>query len=379
MHINRHSALLAFLEESGEPSFRYKQLCQAIFKEASLTYPSLTTLPMALREKIVTRFGRDILTLKKVDEQSDLQSTKYLFELRDGKRIESVYMQFQDGLRSLCLSTQVGCTCKCSFCATGGIGFKRNLTSDEIIDQVLYVLKTNRPSNEKQSNTPTNPSGNANAERDTLPPSLHSLTQGAAIDRITIMGMGEALLNPNLFEALTLLTSKHFMGISPYRISVSTVGIVPGILQLTQKFPSITLTFSLHFPFQKEREKWMPMASTYPLSSIFQALDAHAEKTNQKVYLAYLVLEGINDTSEHVEELKKIFKNRKQLRPLYHLNLISFHPIAGQSISPTSKQAALNFQKKLSFFGIPATIRQSFGKSLNAACGQLVAGYQPKK
>ena len=335
--------VIQFLEKRGEPKFRIKQWKQAFFKEKCLNIEDLTTFSADLREDLSEWFGSNLHALKPLTILEDEQAKKYLFQLEDGKRVESVYMKFHEGIRSLCISTQVGCPCACAFCATGGIGFKRNLTLDEILGQVLYVAK---------------------------------MTEG--IDRITVMGMGEAFLNPNIFDALDCLIAPDMFGLSPHRISVSTVGCIPGIRELTKRCPQITLTFSLHFPEQSLREQWMPSAKKYHLPEIFEALDEHVKATNKKVYLAYIVIDGINNRSEDLQHLVQLFKNRGSLAYLYHVNLIPFHPISGLDLQETPRIAAIQLQKQLEKYGIEATVRQSFGKSIKGACGQLAAGYKNK-
>lgn len=337
----RFQEIAEFIEKSGQANFRQKQWQQFYFKDSHLTFQDLTTFPLDLREELEERFGKYILSLKPIEILEDLQAKKYLFQLEDESRVESVFMRFQEGIRSLCISTQVGCPCACRFCATGGIGFKRNLNIDEILGQVLYVFKTNR-----------------------------------GLDRITIMGMGEALLNPYIFEALNSLTDSKAFGLSPHRISISTVGIIEGIQKLNAYYPNITLTFSLHFADQKLREQWMPSAKKYPLDAIFEILDERVRKTKRKIYLAYTLLEGINNRKEDLEHLESIFQQRGDLRYLYHINLIPFHTIPNLSILETSRSAAIYFQKQLEQRHIEATVRQSFGKSIQGACGQLAAGYR---
>ncbi|MDR0647438.1 MAG: radical SAM protein [Puniceicoccales bacterium] len=333
-------ALKDFLKQQQEPVFRHRQLQQALFQDPHLSFHELTTLPLPLREKLISAFGDNLLPLRLLRVQKDAQASKYLFELQDGERIESVYMQFQEGLKSLCISTQVGCACQCAFCATGKIGIQRNLTIEEILGQALYISKT-----------------------------------VTSIDRITIMGMGEALLNPYIFEVIHHLTAPDEFQLSPYKLSISTVGIVPGIRKLTQLYPQVTLTFSLHFPNQTLREQWMPMAQHYRLEDIFEALDERVKLTHRKIYLAYMVMDGINNRPQDLEALESIFEARGSLRHLYHVNLIPFHPISHLKVQETHKSVVLRFQKQLKQRRIVATVRQSFGKSIQAACGQLSAEY----
>jgi 23S rRNA m2A2503 methyltransferase len=330
-----------FLKERHEPDFRVKQWQQAFFKGKCLKFEDLTIFSEKLRADLIENFGERLHPVECATVESDEQACKYLLKMDDGARVECVYMKFHEGIKSLCISTQVGCPCACAFCATGGIGFKRNLTLDEILGQALYVAKT---------------------------------TEG--IDRITVMGMGEALLNPNIFDALRCLTAPNMFGLSPQRISMSTVGNIEGIHAMTQKFPQVTLTFSLHFPEQSLREQWMPTAKKYALKDIFEALDEHVRVTKKKVYLAYMVIDGINNRPQDIAHLRQWIQERGDLAYLYHINLIPFHPIPNLNLAETPRATAIQLQKELERYGIEATVRQSFGKSIQGACGQLAAGYK---
>lgn len=332
-----------FLKDRHEPDFRIKQWQQAFFKGKCLKFGDLTVFPETLRTDLNKNFGEHLHPVECLTIEQDEQARKYLLKMEDDARVECVYMKFHEGIKSLCISTQVGCPCTCAFCATGNIGFKRNLTLEEILGQVLFVAKT---------------------------------TDG--IDRITIMGMGEALLNPNIFEALHRLTAPNLFGLSPHRISMSTVGNIDGIRKMTQKFSQVTLTFSLHFPEQSLREQWMPTAKKYALKDIFEALDEHVRITKKKVYLAYMVIDGVNNRPQDIALLRQLIQERGDLAYLYHVNLIPFHPIPHLNLPETPRMLAIQLQKELERYGIEATVRQSFGKSIQGACGQLAAGYKKR-
>lgn len=343
MKDNTFDHVSQFLKDRHEPDFRLKQWQQAFFNGKCLKFEDLTIFPETLRKDLIKNFGERLHPIECLTVEKDEQACKYLLQMDDGERVECVYMKFHEGIKSLCISTQVGCPCACAFCATGHIGFKRNLTVDEILGQILFVSKT---------------------------------TEG--IDRITVMGMGEALLNPNIFEALHRLTNPKMFGLSPQRISVSTVGNIEGIHKMTQNFPQITLTFSFHFPEQSLREQWMPTAKKYPLKDIFEALDEHVRVTKKKIYLAYMVINGVNNRPKDIALLRQWIQERGDLAYLYHVNLIPFHPIPNLELSETPRALAIQLQKELEHYGIEATVRQSFGKSIRGACGQLAAGYKNK-
>jgi 23S rRNA (adenine-C8)-methyltransferase len=333
------------------PSYRMKQIAEAIYVQGVKEYSQITTLPKPLREKLSKELGNEILSLKSVLETKDDQAHKILFETRDGHKIETVRMVFKPTKErdrdhiSICISSQSGCPLGCKFCATGAIGFKKNLTPDEIADQVLYFRQL-----------------------------------GLDVGNISFMGMGEPLINEdNVFEAIRIFTDKDLMGIGKRHISVSTVGIVPGIKRLTKDFPQVNLAFSLHTPFEDQREEIMPVTKSYSIENVFQALDEHVRKTKRKVFIAYALFGGLNDSQKHAAALVKLIKSRGKHSYLYHVNLIRYN--AGDSAQvfkcPT-KEKVDSFRATLERFGISVTLRQSFGTNINAACGQLYGGYEKK-
>lgn len=307
----------------------------------------MSTLPKQLRDELPVKVG-DIMTAKSVHSISCPQTEKFLLELQDGQRIEAVAMEFlskEAGKNwvSLCISSQVGCGLGCVFCSTGTIGFKRNLSVDEIVAQPLWAH-----------------------------------LQGHNIHSIALMGMGEPLANPNVFSALEIFTDHELFNVSPRRISLSTTGIVPQLITLVKRFPNINVALSLHSPFQHQREELMPVAKTYALDDIFRVLDQHIIENKRKVFLAYVMLRGINDSIEHANALADLIKKRGQTAFLYHVNLIRYHKttISGKTFESSDGQRIREFQSALEQQHIPVTIRKSFGESIEAACGQLYANYK---
>ncbi len=339
---DRLKTLSSLLQE--EKAFRKEQVCLAIFRTPVKRYSEITTLSKKLRDSIIDALGDEILSLHVSKTHNVEQACKYLFELSDQNRIEAVRMEFQGDHTSLCISSQVGCLCQCSFCSTGKIGYQRNLSADEIVDQPLFFAKNDLP-----------------------------------FRNVAFMGMGEPFLNPNLFDALHILTSPKYMGLSERRLTLSTVGIPEGIARLTREFPQISLTLSLHSPFNEERNELVPFNKKYPIEELFELLEEHLVKTNKKTYIAYMIIPGKNDTLAHVQKLTSLLE-RKKLQHLFLVNLIRYNPPL-DALSPSvqnEKKSLFAFKDLLEKRNIHVTIRQSFGSEIGAACGQLAAEY-PRK
>ncbi len=345
-HTSRLETIKTLLETGNYPKFRFEQIKEAIFSAKISRYSQISNLPKDLKEQIINTLGDDILTLKFVHETRGQQAHKVLFETRDGHQIESVRLSYKlkSGIHhSLCISTQSGCALGCLFCATGAIGFRKNLTADEILDQVLYFQKNGLP-----------------------------------VDSIIFMGMGEPFSNPdNTFAAIDLMTNKDLLGISPRHLSISTVGIVPGIERLTRNYPNVNLAFSLHNPFNDERVKLMPVTNAYPIEKVMAAIDQHLAVTNRKVFLAYILLKDVNDSVRHATALADLVRATPDRLRLLHVNLIRYN--SGNTLTTFQKptnSVVEKFQAVLTQNKIHHTMRQDFGTDINAACGQLAANYK---
>lgn len=337
--------LKIFLSEQKQPSYRYQQIVQAIFRQKITDFNQIKVLPKTLRSELATHFGYFLKDNLAIKESAD-QATKVLFRFPDGEKVEAVEMSFEgshNGKRwkSLCLSSQVGCNLGCAFCATGKIGLHRNLTADEILQQVLYFELYSGP--------------------------LHS---------ISFMGMGEALLNSELFTALRTLTDHHLFNFSQRKLTVSTSGIVPGLRNIIEQFPHINLAFSLHSPFETERAQLMPIAKRYSTKEVMEILDQYIMQHHRKVFISYIMLQNINDSEKHLKALINFIKSRHlEARPYYHLNLIRYNSIPGDNFSCSPRSTIDHFIAEIAKAGICCTLRQSFGRKISAACGQLYGKY----
>lgn len=344
---NRISTITYILDSLNAPVYRRKQVLEGIYRQYISSYADLTVLPKEIRQALENGLGTQVLSINPVQEIHDNQANKVLFETKEHNRFEAVLMTFRpnesrsEEHQSLCLSSQSGCALGCTFCATGAIGLKQNLSADEITDQALYFLQQKR-----------------------------------IVKNIAFMGMGEPFANPSLFDALKVLTDKDKMAYSPRRISISTVGIIPGIKRLQKEFPNINLAFSLHTPFQEQRLQLMPVTKTYPIVDVMHALQEFVGSTNKRVFIAYVLLAGVNDSVDHAKELAKLIMRQGAKSYLYHVNLIRFNPgtTFKRFAAPETAQIEL-FQSILESRGITTTLRQSFGTEINAACGQLYAKY----
>ncbi|MDI4643483.1 Cfr family 23S rRNA (adenine(2503)-C(8))-methyltransferase [Cohnella hashimotonis] len=335
---SKYEMIQRLLSEWKQPAFRFQQIADAIFKQRIGEYDKMTILPKSIRNELVKQLGEHVLNVTPVMQKTSSQVNKVLFSIAGGERIEAVQLSYERGWKSYCISSQCGCGFACTFCATGTIGLKRNLTADEITDQLLY---------------------------------FH--LNGQALDSVSFMGMGEALANPHLFDALKILTDPRTFGLGHRRITVSTIGILPGIGRLAKEFPQVNLTFSLHSPFDEQRSELMPINKRYPLNEVFSKLDQHIRDTGRKVYIAYILLRGENDSNEHAEAIAALLKRRGSWEHLYHVNLIPYNAtdVTPESFQQSDKERVQGFVRILKSKGIHVTVRMQFGTDIDAACGQL--------
>lgn len=335
---SKYETIRRILSEFKQPEYRYAQIMDAIFKQNIDEYGQMTMLPKFLRDELNRILGPNVCSIVPVKELTSKQVSKVLFAIPGDERVEAVRLTYERGWKSYCISTQCGCGFGCKFCATGTIGLKRNLTADEITDQLLYFR-----------------------------------LNGHTLDSISFMGMGEALANPHIFDAMTILTEPYLFGLGHRRITISTIGLLPGIDKLTREFPQVNLTFSLHSPFDDQRSELMPINDRFPIRDVLMALDRHIRQTGRKVYIAYILLRGVNDSTAHAEAVAELLRGRGSWEHLYHVNLIPFNstevtPDSYRQSDPTRIRA---FARILKSKGISITVRTQFGSDINAACGQL--------
>lgn len=265
-------------------------------------------------------------------------ASKLLFETEEGLLIEAVILRVASGRTSLCVSSQVGCAAACRFCATGKMGIVRNLSSQEILDQVVISGQVLASENRK-------------------------------IRNVVFMGMGEPFHNEaSLFESLEFLMSSEFFHISPSKILVSTVGVIDGMLRCAQRFPAVNLALSLHSVRQDVRERLIPIARRYPIDLLKDAVRSINATTSRKVMIEYLMLDGVNDSSLDAREVIEWTSGLK-----IHVNLIPYNPIDdAPGLKGSSRNTLDQFASVLKQAGLTTTVRYSLGQNISAACGQLV-------
>ncbi len=316
---------------SKEPKFRITQVKKAIFQELISDWDDAKTLPKTLREKLNKSCPLSI------DAQLyDSSGTKKaLITLSDGAKIETVLLSHVDNRNTVCVSSQVGCPMKCSFCATGSMGFVRDLNKYEIIEQVLFFARILKKENKKITN-------------------------------VVYMGMGEPFLNyDNVIESIKILNDNNAFNIGARRISISTCGVIDGIKKLANEKMQINLAISLHASNNILRDKLMPINKKYKIEDILKAVDNYIEKTNRRVMFEYIMIKDINDSPKNAEELSRLMTKK-----LYMLNIIKYNE-TGQFKSSTDKKIR-EFMQILHDNTVKLTLRHSFGSDINAACGQLV-------
>lgn len=337
--IHDESRIKALLAELGEKPFRYAQIAHAVYKDLVSNVADITTISKELREKLAPELVITTLKLKSEETSDDGQTTKFLFETADGQMVESVVMRHLSGRNTLCVSCQAGCPMGCVFCATGKLGFLRNLDFSEILEQFDFVQKRLAKEDRKLRN-------------------------------VVFMGMGEPFLNyENLKTAIGILSNQKKYDISSRRITVSTCGIVPGINKFAADFPQVSLAISLHAPTDEARKAIMPVENTYPLEKLMEALDRYVEATNKRVFYEYIMISGVTDKVEYAGKLAALLKGR-----LAHVNFIPYNPgegIGGNGMKPTPRLIIEKFQAELEKAGVPSTVRHTMGDDIDAACGQL--------
>jgi len=318
----------------GEPAYRGAQLADWLYRRGAQSFDAMTNLPRGLRAALQERYRLSPFDAALRFPSRD-GSVRYLFTLPDGQRTEAVYMPYA-GRKTVCVSSMVGCPAGCAFCATGALGFGRNLRRGEIVGQLLAVAAGE---------------GVAPGE----------------IRNVVLMGMGEALLNyDNAIPAIRTLVSPAGLDLSPRRITLSTVGLPGRIRRLAEEAMPLVLALSLHAPDDETRRRIIPTAHAHAVADIMDAVRAYQQATGRRVTIEYTLLAGVNDAPAKARALAALLRGLKS-----HVNLIPFNPWPGSGFGESGPDATERFRAELERRKVPVSVRFSRGRDAGGACGQL--------
>ncbi len=324
----------------GHPRYRLDQVWAAMYAQGGEP-SSWTTLPKGLRDELAHALPRE-LSEKASSVSDDGDTIKFLFETSGGHRIETVLMKYSDRA-TVCVSTQAGCAMGCSFCATGQAGFSRHLTVGEIVEQVALAKEA-------------------------------AASTGRRLTNVVAMGMGEPLANEDaLWPAMQRIHDDF--GLSARHLTVSTVGLIPGIRRLAERPLPVTLAVSLHAARDELRNQLIPINRRYPIRDLMNACRDYVESRRRRMSFEWAMIDGVNDSVRDAEELARLCR---EIRPVVHVNLIPLNRTPGYPVSGSSHARIQAFRAVLDSAGVPVTVRRNRGNEIDAACGQLAAG-QPIK
>jgi 23S rRNA (adenine2503-C2)-methyltransferase len=345
----------------GEPRYRSIQLWEWLYRRLAANPAQMTNLPLPLRQRLVEETRVNPLETLYEQRSRDGQTVKWLFRLPDDVTVETVLMLY-DGegapdendakvppkkRRTVCISTQAGCAMGCVFCATGQTGLSRNLSAGEIVAQVLAAARWLRREDLSGLEIPDR--------------------SGERLTNVVVMGMGEPLANyDRTWQALRTITDGDGFNLGARHITVSTVGLMPGIRRMMEEPLQVNLAVSLHAPNDALREKLVPINGRYPIRDVMAAVRDYIERTHRRVTFEYALMNGINDSPSLAHDLAALLRGL-----LCHVNLIPLNPVAESPYQPSTPERAAAFQTVLEARGIPTTLRLRRGIDIDAGCGQL--------
>lgn len=330
-------SLIKILENWGEPGYRGKQIWEGLYKNLWSNFSEFTNLSSGFRQKLTENFSFNNLIPISTLESKDKQTRKSLFQLNDQKSVETVLMRYHNR-RTLCISTQSGCALACTFCATGQMGFGRNLSVGEIVEQVISFSQYLKQENSRLTN-------------------------------IVVMGMGEPFQNYDAtIQAIKRLNSPDGFNLGMRRITVSTVGIIPGIRRFAKDLPQVNLAISLHAADDELRTSMLPINKKYPINKLLETCREYTMQTGRRLTFEWTLIKGVNDTREQAQKLSALLEGM-----LCHVNLVPLNPTTGYDGNKSSRDRALEFKRELENKNIPCTIRVRRGIDIHAGCGQLAS------
>ncbi len=327
--------LTEVVQAMGLPKFRGKQLAEWLYKKSAADFHSMNNLPKGLREKLAESYTIERAVPSAQLHSADGKTSKFLLSFADGAGVETVLMRQPYG-NSICVSSQVGCSMGCCFCASTLHGMVRSLTAGEMLAQTMYI-------------------------NDLL------AEEGQKVDTVVIMGSGEPLLNyENVLKYIRMLHEDYCLGMSYRSITLSTSGIVPNIYRLAQEELPVTLSISLHAPEDALRSELMPVNMKYPLAEVVKAGREYGELTHRRVTYEYILIDGVNDNLRQAKELTALLRGQ-----LASVNLIPINPVAERNWQRPAPERISFFARYLTDHHITATVRREMGNDIQAACGQL--------
>jgi len=355
--------------ELGQKKYLAGYIFKFIHVQNGRDIAALSTLSKAFRAQVVEQ-GYFISQIKVVESLSDPDgSTKFLFELPDGERIESVLLP-EDKRKTLCVSTQVGCAMGCGFCATANIRLRRSLTAGEIVDQVNTVCSVPVRAVARASRL-----GKTRQGQDGLATETPYGVTTNEITNVVYMGIGEPLENYDaVLKSIRILNHAAGKNIGIRHITISTCGVAPGIERLADEDIHPRLAISLNAPTDVLRSRLMPINRKYPLAELLEAVRAYQARTGQRTTFEYVLMDKVNDSIMHARMLIKLLAGL-----MYNINLIEYNPYQGFEYAASSRERIQRFASVLKDAGVETTIRFRMGRGIKAACGQLQAGYSPAK
>ncbi len=335
--------IVALVEELGQPAFRSRQVADAVWRSAAADWDDVTTLARPLRGALAERFRFDTVAATTIRVADGAATEKALHQLSDGRLVESVLMHYPAGAdrrerNTLCISSQAGCAVGCPFCATGELGFERDLEVAEIVDQARHARR-------------------------------RMVAAGRHLTNVVFMGMGEPLLALDaVLDAATALTDPARFGLGARHITISTSGVVPGIERLTRLRPQWTLAISLHAARDPLRDLLVPLNRRWPVADVVAAARAYGEATGRRVSYEYVMIDGINDTAADADALVRLLRGSGA-----HVNCIPMNPVAHTPWRASVPARISAFADRLRAGGLGVTVRRNRGQEVGAACGQLAA------
>jgi len=353
-HDLTRAELLELAAARGFPAVHAARLWAYVYLEGVTDWTAMAELPARVRHALAESLAFPRPGVAAETHSSDGFTRKYLLELADGRRIETVLMRYT-GRVTACISSQAGCAMGCVFCATGQMGFIRHLTAGEIVAQAMHVDRVLRATSAAAAPPLADP-GSAS------PHDRHE-----RLRNVVLMGMGEPLHNYDaVMKAVDILRDGSGLALGARKITLSTVGVVPGIVRLADERRPMHLAVSLHGATQEERSALVPAARKWPLDALMEACRYYIAKQERRIFYEWTLIEGQNDTPAQAHALGRLLRGQ-----LAQVNLIPLNPTAGFGGEPTGREAAQRFQAILAEYGLPSTVRQRRGIDIGAGCGQL--------